>query len=97
MYKRQKVILQLKWICFTYFNVILCPSSCNDKPEVNQIEIHPYFMDKDIVLACQEFGVIVQAYSPLGNGNMGSRSHYFPDLSKLKIGKKILQNEIFYI
>lgn len=37
--------------------------------------------------ACQDFGVIVQAYSPLGNGNMSSRSHYFDNVSEMKIGK----------
>ena len=37
-------------------------------PEVNQIEFHPYLADKDIVDACRERGILVQAYAPLGNG-----------------------------
>ena len=43
-------------------------SSANIKPCVNQLEIHPCFNQKDTVFYCQEQGIQVQAWSPLGHG-----------------------------
>lgn len=40
------------------------------KPSVNQIEGHPWNYDADLVRACQERGVEVQCYSPLGSGRL---------------------------
>lgn len=40
------------------------------KPYVNQIEIHPSFMQKDIIDYCKEQGILVQAWSPLGSGRL---------------------------
>ncbi|KAI0378789.1 Aldo/keto reductase [Hypomontagnella monticulosa] len=37
------------------------------KPAVNQIEIHPYFQQSAFVTWMQENGIVVEAYSPLGN------------------------------
>ncbi|SKC67385.1 aldo/keto reductase [Krasilnikoviella flava] len=37
-------------------------------PVVNQIELHPTFQQPDVVAACREHGVAVEAYSPLGQG-----------------------------
>ncbi|MDO4665386.1 MAG: aldo/keto reductase [Actinomycetaceae bacterium] len=37
-------------------------------PTVNQIEIHPYFANRELVDYCQERGITVQAWSPLGRG-----------------------------
>lgn len=34
----------------------------------NQIEMHPYLQEKALVKACQENGMIVTAYRPLGKG-----------------------------
>ena len=41
---------------------------------MNQIEFNPYCCDEDILKACEEHGIIVQAYSPIGSGTrIGAR------------------------
>ena len=40
----------------------------NVPPSVNQIEVHPYLQEKDLVRYCKENNIAVQAYSPLANG-----------------------------
>jgi len=39
------------------------------KPTCNQVEVHPYFSQEKLVTFCQERGVAVVAYSPLGCQN----------------------------
>ena len=38
-------------------------------PEVNQIELHPYFPQEEQLAYDREHGIITQAWSPLGRGN----------------------------
>lgn len=40
------------------------------KPMVNQIEFHPGFMQEETLEYCQKNGIIVEAWSPLGRGEM---------------------------
>lgn len=39
------------------------------KPSVNQIEIHPFLPNDDLILFCQRNDILPQAYSPLGSQN----------------------------
>ncbi|KAJ3519191.1 hypothetical protein NM208_g14223 [Fusarium decemcellulare] len=38
-------------------------------PSVNQIELHPWCQQKDLVTYCQTHGIIIEAYSPLATGS----------------------------
>lgn len=40
-------------------------------PAVDQIELHPYFQEREVTAAAREYGVAVQAWSPLGKGQQG--------------------------
>eukprot|EP00435_Cladocopium_sp_Y103_P019909 s968_g4.t2 len=39
-------------------------------PAVNQVEVHPYFQQKDLVKYSQDRGISIQAYSPLASGQL---------------------------
>ena len=39
-------------------------------PAVNQIELHPGFPNAETVRYCHERGIVVEAWSPLGNGSL---------------------------
>lgn len=40
-------------------------------PMVDQIELHPYFQEKESVAAAREYQVAVQAWAPIGKGQQG--------------------------
>ena len=43
-------------------------ASANVQPAVDQLEIHPTFTQKETVKYCQDKGILVEAWSPLGHG-----------------------------
>lgn len=53
-------------------------------PATNQIEIQPYFHNKENVAANEKFGIVSEAWSPLGRELNDAKQH--PDL--VKIGEK---------
>lgn len=46
-------------------------ASCKVKPAANQIEIHPYLTQPDLVAFCRQADILLEAYSPLGNNQTG--------------------------
>ncbi len=59
------------------------------KPMVNQIEFHPGLLQAETVKYCQEHGILLEAWSPLGTGRMLSH----PVLLEIagKYGKSVAQ------
>ncbi|MDQ3064979.1 MAG: aldo/keto reductase [bacterium] len=41
--------------------------SCRVKPAVNQVELHVFLQQPELVAFCEENGIVVQAYSPLAH------------------------------
>lgn len=55
-------------------------------PALNQVELHPEFSQKPLMKFCEDAGISMQAYSPLGGGNNAVRMLENPAL--VKIGEK---------
>ncbi|KAH8397501.1 hypothetical protein KR222_008321, partial [Zaprionus bogoriensis] len=66
--------------------IIQCSSS---KPVVNQVEVWPGFMQKDMVDYCRYNGIVVMAYSPLGRPDREGHSpiYFFSEGMKRLVKK----------
>ncbi|KAJ0119632.1 ldehyde reductase 1 [Diaporthe amygdali] len=58
------------------------------KPAVNQVELHPYFAQPELVKWCQDKGIVVEAYSPLGN-NIYSLPMAIEDPTVIQLAEKL--------
>lgn len=64
---------------------------CTVKPVVMQIEAHPYYIDEKVKEFCEENGIRLQAWFPLGHGNSDLLSEpLFKELA-LKYHKSVSQ------
>ncbi len=43
-------------------------SECKIKPAVNQVELHVYLQQPELVEFCRQHGIVLEAYSPLAHG-----------------------------
>lgn len=59
-------------------------------PAINQIEIHPYWVQERMVKANQERGILTEAWSPLGRGSDALKEAVITELAK-KYGKTTAQ------
>ena len=48
--------------------------SCRVRPLVNQVELHPFLPQTDLVQYCKAAGVHIQAFASLGGGDSGGKS-----------------------
>lgn len=65
-----------KSIGVSNFNVQLLydlMSYCKIKPSVNQVELHPYFNQEDLVSFCELYGIKVMAFMPVAKGSSAQR------------------------
>lgn len=64
----------------------LC-SAAQVKPAMNQVELHPYLAQVDLLGTCRELGVAVTAYSPLGSQDR-------PEVLRAKGERNLLQDPL---
>ena len=76
-----------------HMEVIL--TNCKVKPVVNQLEVHPGYMQEAAIAYCRENDVLVQAWSPLGRGQL--LSHPFVTGLAGKYGKSAAQVVLRYL
>jgi len=52
-------------------------------PAINQIELHPELTQKPLRKICDEFGIVVTAYSPLGGPNQAAQMLQNPTIAEI--------------
>lgn len=60
---------------------------CRIRPEVNQVELHPFLQQNDLVSYCMQEGIHVTSYSPLGSSDR-------PDFMKTGTEPSLLENDV---
>ncbi|MFO7847137.1 MAG: aldo/keto reductase [Balneolaceae bacterium] len=64
-------------------------SKTEHAPEMNQIELHPYLQQWDMLDYCSDNNILVTAYSPLGSSDR-------PDVLKADDEPSLLENEVIH-
>lgn len=69
-------------------------SEVAEKPEMNQVELHPYLQQKDLLDFCKKEGIHLTAYSPLGSGDRAEemKAKNEPTLLENETIKEIAEN-----
>ncbi|MGY5847536.1 aldo/keto reductase [Salegentibacter sp. HM20] len=69
-------------------------SEVAEKPEMNQVELHPYLQQKDLLDFCKKEGIHLTAYSPLGSGDRAEemKAKNEPSLLENETIKEIAEN-----
>ncbi|CAH1269906.1 AKR1A1 [Branchiostoma lanceolatum] len=63
--------------------------ACRIKPVVNQVELHPYLPQLDLIKYCQSKDIILTAYSPFGSTpEVGNEPRLLEDPVVVTIGKR---------
>lgn len=62
-------------------------SSASEVPEMNQVELHPYLQQDDLLRYCKQHEILVTAYSPLGSTDR-------PEVMKKQDEPSLLENEV---
>ncbi|WP_224490671.1 aldo/keto reductase [Robertkochia flava] len=65
--------------------------NCRVKPVMNQVELHPYLAQKELLDFCTDRGIVLTAYSPLGSGDRpeGMKKNDEPSLLENPVVKDI--------
>ena len=55
------------------------------QPSVNQVEVHPYFRNDDLIEWCRRHGIHVSAYCPLGTPSSSAKqvTRYAPSATQV--------------
>ena len=69
-------------------------SEVAEKPEMNQVELHPYLQQKNLLDFCKKEGIHLTAYSPLGSGDRAEemKAKNEPSLLENETIKEIAEN-----
>ena len=88
----QQGVLRAIGVCNFYPHVLVdfC-QTVNVIPAINQIELHPFFQQKNALAIMKEYGIQAEAWGPFAEGNHGIFTH--PVLTKIgeKYGKTAAQ------
>src|SRR5689334_1786595 len=63
-------------------------ATCSVVPATNQIEAHPYLQQPELLAFCQKQGILIEAYSPLGNNQTGE-PRTIDDAEVHEVGKSL--------
>jgi alcohol dehydrogenase (NADP+) len=85
--KKQGLVKHLGVSNFSIEKLEDLTSKTDDPPEMNQVEMHPYLQQDELLNYCKENNIHVTAYSPLGSGDR-------PDAMKADDEPSLLENEV---